>query len=314
MLRYFLLAFGLALVLVSSGQHVPLARAEDYPSVLSLPNGWLPEGVTMGNNNMLYAGSRRHGGIYAVNIETGEGSILFPGREGRVATGLKFDPRTRYIYAAGAGTGDLHVYDSETGSNVASFKLAATPGPTFINDVVITPGAAYATDSMRAVLYKLPLDDEGNLPAQSEIEVISLKGEYTHQAGFNVNGIEASASGDRLIIVQSNTGRLFEVDPNTGHATRITSPDVPGGDGILLVGSILYVVRGANQVVKLDLSPDFRHATLLDRFSHSGFDTPTTATRSGDKLYVVNGRFMAGMGPDVTNSVVTLDHWDNALD
>jgi outer membrane protein assembly factor BamB len=315
MLRARLIFFALLLLAAAPFASAPSARADEYPAVLNLPDGWLPEGIAVGHNLTLYAGSRRHGGIFAVNLETGEGRILVQGTEGRVATGLKFDPRSGYIFAAGAATGDLHVYDSETGATVASFKLAATPGPTFINDVIITPGAAYVTDSMRPVLYRLPLNDEGNLPAQSEVEILGLKGDYAHQAGFNVNGIEASPAGDRLIIVQSSTGRLFEVDPSSGHATRIDAPDASAGDGLLLAGSTLYVVRNnLNQVLKLEMTPDFRAGSLAGRLTHPGFDTPTTAALAGDKIYVVNGRFTAGMAPGVTYTVVTLDHIETGLD
>lgn len=302
------------LLAVSIASSPTPARADEFPSVIQLPDGWQPEGIVVANG-MLYSGSRRHGGIYAASLETGLGQILVPGREGSSATGLKFDDRSGYIFAAGAANGDLNVYDSASGARVGSYKLAGTPGPTFINDVIITPSAAYLTDSMRPVLYRVPLGQNGDLPAPNEVQVINLTGDYVHQTGFNLNGIEA-ASDDKLIVVQTNTGLLFEVNPFTGRSTRIVlgSPTLPfgdtvvGGDGLLLDGTTFYVVRGAaNEVAKIEFSADYSTGHIITRLVDPNFDTPTTVTRSGAKIYVVNGRFNAGTGLNVPYTVVALD-------
>src|SRR5688572_18913023 len=98
--------FGLTLVILSTIFAASLSssrsvQADEFPTVIRLPDGWMPEGVVMGNGTTLYAGSRRHGGIYAVNVETGLGRVLYPGREGRFAAGLEFDARSGYIFASG---------------------------------------------------------------------------------------------------------------------------------------------------------------------------------------------------------------------
>src|SRR5215217_966134 len=211
----FLGLLALALTLFAAGTLAPTlaVHAEDeWPAVLQLPDGWMPEGIVVGDGDILYSGSRRHGGIYAIDLKTGAGRVLYEGRTGGLATGLKFDSRTGYIFASGAANGDLNVIDSHTGNRVMSYKLAQTPGPTFINDVALTPGAAYLTDSMRPVLYKVPLGVDGKLSTQDDVVILPLTGDYVHAAGFNLNGIEAPASGDRLIVVQTGTGKLFLVD------------------------------------------------------------------------------------------------------
>ena len=38
---------------------------------------------------------------------------------------------------------------------------------------------------------------------------------------FNANGIEATATGQSLIVVNSATATLFRVNPDTGDATAI---------------------------------------------------------------------------------------------
>ena len=53
-----------------------------------------------------------------------------------------------------------------------------------------------------------------------------LTGDIVYQAGFNVNGIDATPNGKRLIIVQSNTGQLFKVN-RRGVAARSISTAQP---------------------------------------------------------------------------------------
>jgi len=303
----------LALTLFTAGALAPTqpVHADDWPSVLKLPDGWLPEGIVVGDGNILYAGSRRNGAIYAIDLVTGTGRVLYEGRSGGLATGLKYDQRTGYIFASGASNGDLNVIDSRTGNRVANYKLAQTSGPTFINDVILTPNAAFLTDSMRPVLYKVPLGVDGQLSTQDDVVVLPLSGDYTHQTGFNLNGIEATANGDRLIAVQTGTGKLFLVDPNTGVTKNIEVPASVNGDGLLLVDRTLYAVRNGgpapNTVLKIELAPDVLSGRVVDTLTHSGFDSPTTMAMAGNKLYFVNGRFNAGMAPTVTYTVVSID-------
>src|SRR4030095_6764528 len=93
------LTFLTLLVQVSS------VAAENFPTLLNLPNGWLPEGIETGRGPVLYSGSRANGGVYAIDLRTGEGSIVVPPQTGRVAVGLAFDRRTNYIFVAGGATG-----------------------------------------------------------------------------------------------------------------------------------------------------------------------------------------------------------------
>jgi sugar lactone lactonase YvrE len=271
---------------------------------IGLPQGWLPEGI-VSDGNVIYAGSRRHGAIYAHDLTSGVGRVLVPPQQGRIAVGLAFDPRTGYIFVAGGGGGAGYVYDSATGASVASFTFGATP--TFVNDVIVTPTAAYFTDSNQPFLYRVPLGLGGELPAAGAVQRLNLGGDYRHETGFNLNGIEATPAGDALIVVQSNTGRLFRVDPATGVARGINlrGYSVANGDGILLDGLTLYVVRNQNNLIaEFHLTPDLSLGTLAAEHTSPDFDTPTTATRAGHGFYAVNARFAAGNSPNNTYGIV----------
>lgn len=283
-----LLAFALLARLPSTG-----VGAQNFPAVINLPNGWQPEGIATGRGPVIYAGSLANGAIYAADLRTGEGRVVVQGQQGRVTVGLSYDQRSNYLFAAGGGTGKAFVFDMAAGALVKEFTMASE-GPTFVNDVIVTRDAAYFTDSMRPVIYRLPLGPTGRLSARSTVATIPLTGDYEHIQGFNANGIEATPNGKNLIIVHSNLGRLYRVNPANGQTSTINlnGASVTMGDGILLRGNILYVVRNrANEVVAIRLDPSLTSGTVASTLTSPNFDVPTTLASFGSQLYAVNARF-----------------------
>jgi sugar lactone lactonase YvrE len=265
-----------------------VAGAAAFPQVIQLPNGFQPEGIEVGNGNTFYVGSRTTGAIYRGNLRTGAGAVLVPGGQGRTATGIEFD-RNRLI-VAGAGTGDAFVYNARTGALLRSYNFA--DGDTFINDVVVTPRAAYFTDSRKAVLYKVAIGPGGALGAAT---TVPLGSPFVLGSGFNLNGIDATPNGRTLIAVQSNNGKLWRIDAATGANQEITlagGQTVPNGDGILLDGRTLYVVQNTNNLVAvIALSANFTSGRVVSRLSDPDFKIPTTIDEHGRRLYAVNARF-----------------------
>lgn len=294
----------LAVIFVGSG--VRAQSAETFPSLIDLPNAWLPEGVVTGRGPVIYAGSRANGAIYAADLRTGEGEILVAGQPGRVAVGLDFDRRSNYIFVAGGATGSAYVYDATTGETVGVYTLTTTQ-PTFINDVIVTRDAAYFTDSRQPILYRLPLGPAGALPAPDGFEAIPLSGDFQQVAGNNANGIEATADGKTLIVVNSSLGVLYQVDPATGVATLIDlgGASVSNGDGILRQGNTLYVVRNRlNQIAVIELAADLSSGTVVETITNPAFDVPTTVAGFGNGLYAVNARFGTPNTPETTYNIV----------
>jgi hypothetical protein len=261
--------------------------------------------VVTGHGPVIYSGSRANGAIYAANLRTGEGAILVPGQAGRVAVGLSFDSRTNYIFVAGGPTGKAYVYDADTGALVQEYTLTA-PGA-FVNDVIVTHDAAYFTQSALAEYYRVPLGPGGQLAPPGDVETIPLSGEWQQVAGFNANGIEATPNGKWLIVVNSTTGALYRVEPLTGVATRINlgGASVSAGDGLLLRGHTLYVVRNQfNQIAIVELAPDLGSGQVIGAISNPNFDIPTTIAAFGNALYAVNARFSTPPTPSTTYSIV----------
>ncbi len=159
----------------------------------------------------------------------------------------------------------------------------------------MTREAAYFTDSFRPFLYRVPLGPGGDLPDPGDTEEIALGGDFTFVSGsFNTNGIDATSNGKHLIIVNSTTGTLYKVDPASGYATEIDlgGDTVTNGDGILLDGCTLYVVRNfLNEIAVVELDPTFTSGEITGTLTSPDFDVPTTIAEFGRSLYAVNARF-----------------------
>jgi sugar lactone lactonase YvrE len=292
------------LVLASAALASPTASTKPFPTTISLPNGWLPEGIAVGKGNTIYSGSRANGAVWQGDLRTGTGGLLVQGVAGRVATGLKEDHGR--LFVSGAGTGAAWVFDAQTGAQTASYQLASpATGATFINDVVVTRDAAFFTDSNRAVLYKVALGKHGE-PAATATP-LPLTGDFQLSAGFNLNGIDATPDGKTLLAVQSNTGELFTIDPATGatKAIDLGGTTLTNGDGILLHGKTLYVVRNQNnQIAVVELEHDLTSGTVTRTITDPRFDTPTTIALKGHTLYAVNARFSTPPTPATTYTIV----------
>jgi sugar lactone lactonase YvrE len=277
-----------------------------FPTEFALPNGFLPEGIAIGDAPTAYFGSRRDGSIYRVDLRTGEGEVFSKG-PGTSSVGLKIDDRRR-LFVAGGGAGNGRVVDARTGAIVKSYQFAAD-ADTFVNDVVVTDQAAWFTDSRKAVLYKLPLGRGGLLPA--DFTAVPLTGDFVLTPGVNnANGIAETPDGKALLIVQSNTGKLFRVDPATGATKQVDlgGQVLTNGDGLLLEGRSLYVVQNRlNTVAKFAVNRSGTRGELVSTVSDPRFDVPTTVASFGDRLYLPNARFSTPPTPETTYNAVAID-------
>lgn len=299
MKRLFALLLGLAMAF---GSAAPLLAAPG-PDVIPVPDGWQPEGITSGQGPEAFVGSLATGAVYEVNLITGAGEVVIGEQDDRVAVGLEYDARTKYLFVAGGPAGAGYVYDTTTGESVAEYEF--TSEASFVNDVVVTSDAAWFTDSFQAVLYKVPLGPGGTLGGTAE--TVELGGDFVLAGEFNANGIEATPNGKTLIIVHSTLGTLYRVDPQTGIADEIDlgSGDVASGDGILLDGRTLYVVQNFfNQIAVVDLDPHLESGEVVETITHAEFDIPTTVAGFANGLYAVNARFTTPPSPDTEYDVV----------
>src|SRR4029450_3568319 len=283
---------------------IPLAgaaQAQPFSHEIDFPDGFQPEGITVGRGAVAYSGSLADGDIYAASLRTGELSLVCEG-PGTPSVGLKIDNQGRLLVAGGpSGTGrviDIDTCDSQ--------EYTFASGQTFINDVVLTRDFAWFTDSMQPQLYGVPLGPGGSPGDPADVVPLPLTGDWVQAEGFNANGIAETPNRKALLVVQSNTGFLFRVDPETGVATRVDLGDtlVTGGDGLLVRGNTLYVVQGQlNQVSLISLDADGTSGVLVDTLTSTEFDVPTTVAAFGNSLYLPNARFGTPPEPDTASWV-----------
>jgi hypothetical protein len=306
-MRQLFIFLGIMVLIFGHGLSGGTAVAQTFPNLIALPDGFQPEGVVVGKGLNIYAGSLATGAVYRADLRTGQGEIVVPDQAaGIIAVGLSFDKRSNLLFVAGGPAGAGYVYDVETGTMVAEYPF--TEEPSFINDVIVTRSAAYFTDSFRPFFYRIPLGPGGQLPDASAVEEIPLSGDFVFiPSAFNANGVDATANGKSLVIVNSTSGELYHVEPETGIASLIDlgGATVPNGDGILLDGMTLYVVQNRlNQIAVVQLDSDLTAGEIVAIITNQAFDVPTTITEFGNSLYAVNARFGTPPEPDTNYDVV----------
>ncbi|MFB6555813.1 MULTISPECIES: SMP-30/gluconolactonase/LRE family protein [unclassified Streptomyces] len=280
------------------------AREATWPTEFPLPDGWLPEGITIGRGPYAYMGSRADGAVYRTDLRTGEGRVVHEGATGLAAIGLKLD-HDGLLYVAGGGGGTARIIDSRTGELLRTHRLTGATGH-FVNDVVLLGDRAWFTDSYGPVLYGVPRGRRGGVRA------LPLTGDWEQTPDvINANGVVSTPDGRGLIVVKMTAGELYRVSLRTGRATRITlvgADDVVNGDGLVRVGRTLYVVQNRLNLVSVwDLDARAGRATLRRTITDPRFDVPATAARFGDRLYLVNARFTSPQTPETTFTAVAVD-------
>ena len=270
---------------------------------IDLPAGWQPEGIAV-LGDQLVVGSLADGAIWRADPLTGEGDIFVPGTEGSVAVGLEADEANGRLWIAGGDTGEVRAYAADSGELLVTYSFEAG----FLNDLVATPEAVYVTDSVMPQVLVVPIAADGSLPGPDAVQALPITGELEYGEGFNVNGIVAAPAG--LVVVQSSTGDLFRIDPATGESTRIDLGDatLTAGDGMLLDGNTLYVVRNQeNTIAVLELDDAATSATQVAELTSGDFDVPTTVALLGDDLWAVNARFSTEATPETEYWITRLD-------
>lgn len=287
-----------------------------FPESIPLPDGFYPEGITVGAGTDFYVGSLLDGAIYKGDLRSGEGAVLVDGVEGRAIAGLAFDRRSDLVWAVGSqgGVANVFAFDARSGDVTQQIPIRYAA---FLNDVVVGRDALWITDSLSRKLWTIPLARNG-MPADLPSS-FKLTGDFTFitegELPINLNGIEVTRNGKALIAVHTTLGVLYriDIDPEEDEA-RATKIDLGGatvesGDGIVLRGRTLYVVQNfLNTVAVVELAPDLASGRVVDTITSDLFRVPTTAALFGSDLYLVNARFDEALPPLLGGDPVSIDY------
>jgi sugar lactone lactonase YvrE len=306
----YLLAAGVGLVvalLVLMAFSASRGSADPRPDSYSLPDdARYPEGIAADNKSGdFYVSSVADGSIYRGNVSNQQAKLFLRGGEdGRThATGLKLDDGQ--LYVAGAQTGKVFVYNASRGDLIRRLRAQ---GAGFLNDLAINPhtGDAYITDSFVPTLWRI---SGGKLRPWLDLSDTPIH--YTPNE-FNLNGIVATPDGRYLLTVQSNTGKLYRINTQTKQVRSVGLDDarVRQGDGLVLRGDTLYVVRNQGFVTKVSLNEEFTSGQVKGKTlvpsPEPKKDFPTTAALVRGRLLVVNSQFAEEGPADPNPKVVDL--------
>jgi Cu-Zn family superoxide dismutase len=213
------------------------------------------------------------------------------GADGRT-TAIGLEVSKSRLFVAGGQTGKAFVLSTKDGSTLKVLDSKPPSADTFINDVTVADGYAYFTDSRRPIIFRA--STRGGSIGDLEPWLDLTGTPFVYQTGFNANGIVNYDDGKVLVVVQSNTGKLFRISTRSKKVSEIAlgGATVTNGDGLVAHGSRLYVVRNANnEIVEIKLRRNKREGRIESRITSDKFGFPTTAARVGNRLLVVNSQF-----------------------
>jgi len=294
------------------------AAQQNWPEAIAIPAGFEAEGIELGKGHEFFLGafsffsvfgplygvtheqSALAGAIYKRNLRTGEGANLAP-PTGKPVSGLSYDPRTDYLYAAtgfgdaasGSFTGQgVIVYDASSGDIITEISFGDDSDNIVINDCLVTRTGVYCTDSFHADLYKVVLEDGGHLPPTPGVDVIPMSG-FDMVLGFNANGLVGDFDGRQLVIVNISTGVLYRVDTASGEASAIviegTEQLFADGDGLYLSGRTLYIMQNfSDKIAVVQLSGDLSGGEFIKNIPTRPFSVATTIIGFGNSLFAIN--------------------------
>ncbi len=162
------------------------ALAAPGPDRIDLETGTRPEGIAAGPGTTFFAGAHSDGAVYVGDVRTGTVDLLVEGDGQGPAVGMLYDQRSGLLWVAGGNGGDITAYDAETGDVVFREDV---DGAGFLNDVAITRGAVYVTESFGDAPTVVELGRNGQPTGM--VASLTLTGAFTAPAAGSLgpNGI-----------------------------------------------------------------------------------------------------------------------------
>ncbi|KAI5381749.1 hypothetical protein KIW84_UN0469 [Lathyrus oleraceus] len=193
----------------------------------------------------------------------------------------------------------LAAYDLKSGN-----RLFLSPLPTdeeaLANDVAVDyNGNAYVTNSIGNYIWKVNVKGEASIFSKSSRFTEHPVDRDTPYSYIGLNGIAYVSSGDYLLVVQSNTGKVFKVDADDGTARHVLlNEDLTHPDGVVFRsgGVVLVVSPQANKLWLLKSNNGWGEGVVYDKIDLESEGYPTSVVSRGmDKMYVLYGYFLEGL-------------------
>ncbi|XP_043693892.1 uncharacterized protein LOC122644580 [Telopea speciosissima] len=186
----------------------------------------------------------------------------------------------------------------------------------FANAVTVDyNGNAYVTNSAGNFIWKVSVNGEPSILSRSDL--------FTSQHVYRdepynfcgLNGI-AYVNGGYLLVVQSNTGKLFKVDTEDGRARLVLlEKELKGADGIAVRLDGTLVVVSLHKAWFVRSRDGWGEAVVYDETDLDADRFPTSVTiRENNRAYVVYGQVDKGMDGNVEISKFSIEEIVSAVD
>lgn len=255
----------------------------------------IPEGITAHpSNGTIYVSSIAQKKIVKLMPDGTSCNFIAEGQDGFLeGLGMKVDAKKNLLWAlsntrkGNEFTSQIHAFDLATGKTMHQYKITDTI-PRLFNDLVIeASGSLLITDTYFSSVYTYN-------PEREDLQVFvkdTTKFKWP-------NGIEF-LDADNLVIANYGKGiirlniRSKEIQPLAGYQ----SPSYAFGlDGLVVHDNYVYGVYNAGQggyptngIIRYTLDEKKQRIvseSIIDR-GNAAFADPTTAVKSGNKLYVI---------------------------
>ena len=165
------------------------------------------------------------------------------------------------------------------------------------NDVTVDfKGNAYVTNSAGNYIWKVNADGEASIFSRSRAftaHPVDRDSPFSH---CGLNGI-AYVSKGYLLVVQSNTGKMFKVDEEDGTARLVLlGKDLTLADGIAIRSDGVVLVVSHSKLWFLKSQDSWGEGVVFDKIDLDSEGFPTSVVVGAeDRVYVLNGHVLEGM-------------------
>lgn len=306
------LALSLFLFLILVGPTPSFARTPHVINFRSL--NLYPEGLTWDPSAQHFiVGSQHHRTIHSVSdaavVETLISDPTLP--QNATILGLAIDSIHNRLLALVHSAAPLPPFNALAAYDLRSRRRVflsllddETPGVITIkrhvaNDVAVDfNGNAYVTNSAGNFIWKVDKDGEASVFSRSPVFSESPLA-VDPDAPFSecgLNGI-AYVSKGYLLVVQSNTGKMFKVNADDGLARRVLlTEDLVWADGIAVRSDGVVLVVSHHTLWFIKSHDSWAEGVVYDKTALNQEKFATSVTVGGeDRAYVLYGRVMEGL-------------------
>ena len=279
--------------------------------------GLYPEGITWDPSAQHFIVGSLRGGTFHSISDAGVVEALsltltldssfsgFP--ENTTILGLAVDHRRNRLLAA-VNTPSPHLASFDLSrSSLRLLFLSPLPSsssdqPAVANDVTVdAAGDAYVSNSGGNVIWKVDINGSPSILSRSPLFTHYPVDRTSPYSYCGLNGAVYMPSKGYLLVVQSNTGKMFKVDAVDGTARTVNLPeDLTLADGIAVKEDGVVLVVSMNSAWFLKSDDSWGSGVVIDKIALDKEGTPTSVTvGGGGRAYVIYGYVQEGMKGNV---------------